>query len=95
MTERYALHYAPDNASLVIRLALEGMGLPYRKELVDRAHNAQDSAACRALNPNGLIRVLGTPQCPIFGTAAITAEGLGTAPFTAPTYAKPPEGSAT
>ncbi len=71
MTERYVLHYAPDNASLVIRLALEEMGLPYRTALVDRACNAQDSTAYRALNPNGLIPVLETPQGPIFETAAI------------------------
>lgn len=28
MTEQYALHSAPDNAALVIRLALEVMGQP-------------------------------------------------------------------
>ena len=38
MTESpYRLHYAPDNASLVIRLVLEEMGLPYETVLVDRA----------------------------------------------------------
>lgn len=30
MTERYLLHSAPDNAALVIRLALEVMGVPNR-----------------------------------------------------------------
>ncbi|SHE98618.1 hypothetical protein SAMN05444279_11363 [Ruegeria intermedia] len=30
MTERYLLHSAPDSAALVIRLALEVMGLPNR-----------------------------------------------------------------
>ncbi|MDA0961736.1 MAG: glutathione S-transferase, partial [Proteobacteria bacterium] len=30
MTRPYVLHYAPDNASLIVRLALEEMDLPYR-----------------------------------------------------------------
>ena len=71
MTAPYRLHYAPDNASLVIRLALEDMGLPYETVLVDRTTREQDSAAYRALNPAGLIPVLETPQGPVFETAAI------------------------
>lgn len=71
MTTPYRLHYAPDNASLVIRLVLEEMGLPYETALVDRGRNAQDGMTYRALNPNGLIPVLETPQGPIFETAAI------------------------
>lgn len=71
MNAPYILHYAPDNASLVIRLALEEMGIPYETALVNRRQNAQDSAAYRGLNPNGLIPVLETPQGPIFETAAI------------------------
>ncbi|MEW9919000.1 glutathione S-transferase family protein [Marimonas sp. MJW-29] len=82
----YVLHYAPDNASLIVRLALEHRGLPYRTALVDRAARAQDSAAYRRLNPNGLIPVLETPQGPLFETAAIllwlndTHGGLGPDP---------------
>ncbi|NOD86986.1 MULTISPECIES: glutathione S-transferase family protein [unclassified Ruegeria] len=71
MLTPYRLHYAPDNASLVIRLAMEEMGVTYETVLVDRRRNEQDSAAYRALNPNGLIPVLETPQGPIFETAAI------------------------
>ncbi|WP_170559326.1 glutathione S-transferase family protein [Ruegeria atlantica] len=71
MNAPYILHYAPDNASLVIRLVLEEMGIPYETALVNRRQNAQDSAAYRGLNPNGLIPVLETPQGPIFETAAI------------------------
>lgn len=67
----YVLHYAPDNASLIIRLALEEAGLPYRTVLVDRAIRAQDSAAYRHLNPTGLIPALETSNGPIFETAAI------------------------
>jgi glutathione S-transferase len=68
---RYILHYAPDNASLIVRLALEHRGLPYETALVDRSRTAQRSAAYLALNPNGLIPVLETPDGPIFETAAI------------------------
>ncbi|WP_171207736.1 MULTISPECIES: glutathione S-transferase family protein [unclassified Ruegeria] len=71
MQTPYVLHYAPDNASLVVRLALDEMGQRYQTMLVDRREKAQDSSAYRALNPNGLIPVLETPQGPIFETAAI------------------------
>lgn len=82
----YVLHYAPDNASLIIRLALEQLQLPYRDALVDRSAVAQRSAAYLALNPNGLIPVLETPQGPLFETGAIllwlgdTHGGIGPAP---------------
>ncbi|WP_233499477.1 glutathione S-transferase family protein [Pararhodobacter sp. CCB-MM2] len=67
----YTLHYAPDNASLIVRLALEEMGQPYRATLVDRRVRAHKQAAYLALNPAGLIPVLETPQGPISETAAI------------------------
>ena len=58
MTDNLRLHYAPDNASLVIRLALEELGIPYDTVLVDRRSGQQKSAGYLALNPNGLIPVL-------------------------------------
>ena len=67
----YRLHYAPDNASLIIRLALEEMGLPYQTLLVDRAAKAQHSAAYLKINPMGMIPALETPDGPMFETAAI------------------------
>lgn len=67
----YRLHFAPDNASLIIRLALEARGVAYETVLVDRKTAAQTSAAYRALNPHGLIPVLETEQGPIFETGAI------------------------
>lgn len=82
----YTLHYAPDNASLIIRLALEHRGLAYDTVLVDRRVAAQRAPAYLALNPNGLIPVLETPQGPVFETGAIllwladTHGGLGPAP---------------
>ncbi|MGM0662232.1 MAG: glutathione S-transferase family protein, partial [Pseudomonadota bacterium] len=71
MTVRYRLHYAPDNASLVIRLVLEDLGAPYQTVLVDRRARAQKTPAYLALNPNGLIPVLETEDGPIFETGAI------------------------
>lgn len=82
----YVLHYAPDNASLITRLALEQLHLPYRDVLVDRAGKGQQSPAYLALNPNGLIPVLETPQGPLFETGAILLwlgdihGGIGPAP---------------
>ncbi|MFC2966726.1 glutathione S-transferase family protein [Acidimangrovimonas pyrenivorans] len=67
----YLLHYAPDNASLIVRLALEELGAPYQTRLVDRAAREQEGAAYRALNPAGLIPVLETADGPIFETGAI------------------------
>jgi glutathione S-transferase len=67
----YALHYAPDNASLIVRLVLDGAGIPYRTVLVDRARRQQDSPAYRALNPAGLVPTLETPLGPISETGAI------------------------
>lgn len=67
----YTLHYAPDNASLVVRLALEELAVPYATCLVDRRNEAQKTAEYRALNPNGLIPVLETTYGPLFETGAI------------------------
>ncbi|MEL7181417.1 MAG: glutathione S-transferase family protein [Pseudomonadota bacterium] len=71
MTQTLRLHYAPDNASLCVRLALEELGLPYETALVDRSRKEQESDAFLALNPNGLIPVLETAEGPLFETAAI------------------------
>jgi glutathione S-transferase len=71
MTQPYRLHYAPDNASLIVRLALEEMRLPYEAVLLDRRVAAQKSAAYLALNPHGRIPVLDTSDGAIFETGAI------------------------
>jgi glutathione S-transferase len=67
----YTLHYAPDNASLIVRLVLDGAGIPYRTALVDRKNRQQDSPAYRKLNPAGLVPTLETPHGPISETGAI------------------------
>lgn len=71
MENQLRLHYAPDNASVIVRIALLEMGVPFETVLVDRAQREQDSAEFRALNPNGLIPVLETDQGPLFETGAI------------------------
>jgi len=71
LTKRCRLHYAPDNASLIVRLVLEDLGVPYETVLVNRAAGGQREAPYLALNPNGLIPVLETPDGAIFETAAI------------------------
>jgi len=68
---RYRLHYAPDNASLVIRLAMDEIGARYETVLVDRAARAQKSSAYLGLNPAGLIPALETPEGVLFETGAI------------------------
>ncbi|MCF7697918.1 glutathione S-transferase family protein [Loktanella sp. M215] len=69
--ESLRLHYAPDNASLCVRLALEFAGQDYSTVLVDRTRNAQRDPDYLALNPAGLIPALETPSGPIFETGAI------------------------
>lgn len=71
MTANLRLHYAPDNASLCVRLALETLGLPYETVLVDRRRKAQRSADYLRLNPNGLIPTLETSDGILFETGAI------------------------
>lgn len=71
MTQRYRLHYVPDNASIIIRLALTEMGLPFDTVRVDRKANAHKEAPYLALNPVGRIPALETPQGVMFETGAI------------------------
>ncbi len=71
MTYPLTLYYAPDNASLCVRLALLEARVPFETVLVDRRSCAQRDDAYLALNPNGLIPVLVTPEGPMYETAAI------------------------
>jgi len=65
------LHYAPDNASLIIRILLEEIGAPYETVLVDRGKQQQSSKAYMRLNPSGLIPVCVIDDNAVFETAAI------------------------
>ena len=67
----YILHYAPDNASLIVRLALLELGLPFTTQLVDRAVQAHNSDAYRAKVPTGLIPALEWDGQVMFETGAI------------------------
>jgi len=69
--DTYVLHYAPDNASLIVRMTLDMLCVPFETRLVDRRTSEQRSAHYLALNPNGLIPTLETPDGPIFETGAI------------------------
>lgn len=67
----YTLYYAPDNASLVIRLIMTELDVPFETSLVDRVRQDQTSAEYLRVNPHGMIPTLVTPDGPIFETAAI------------------------
>ncbi|MBT8152336.1 glutathione S-transferase family protein [Epibacterium ulvae] len=71
MTQPYRLHYAPDNASLIIRLVLEELGLPFETFLVDRRTSEQRSEAYLKLNPAGKIPTLETVHGPVSEVGAI------------------------
>ena len=65
------LHYFPGNASMVPHMLLEELGMPFELHYVDRALDAQSSAAYLLLNPNGLIPVLVDADLVLYETAAI------------------------
>ena len=65
------LCYAPDNASLVVRLALHAAGMDHATRLIDRRAGDQRSPGYLRLNPNGLIPTLETADGPLFETGAI------------------------
>lgn len=67
----YTLYFAPDNASLVVRIVLEELAVSYNTWLVDRTTREQESDTYRKLNPNGLIPVCIIDEQPVFETAAI------------------------
>jgi glutathione S-transferase len=67
----YVLHHAPDTAALIVRIALEALGQPYRLVPIAMADGGLRTPAFLALNPNGLTPVLETPDGPIFETGAI------------------------
>lgn len=52
------LTYFPGNASLIVHIVLEEIGVPFVLEYVDRSRALHKSPAYLALNPNGLIPVL-------------------------------------
>ena len=65
------LHWSPDSANLVVRMALEELGLPYEGVRVDRSQADHRRSAYLALNPQGLIPVLEDDGIVLFETGAI------------------------
>jgi len=65
------LHWSPDSANLVIRIALEELGLPFVAVRVDRVRRQQKSAEYLRMNPQGLIPVLEDGDLVLFETGAI------------------------
>lgn len=79
----YRLHSVPDWSSLAVHLVLEEAGLPFERVVLTGVGGDLDTEAYRAMNPNGLIPVLETPDGPMFETGAILlwlAERHGLAP---------------
>ena len=67
----YTLHYTPDSAAMILRLALRQTGAPFAETLIDRPAGALDSPAYRAMQPLGKIPAMETPDGPMFETAAM------------------------
>ncbi len=65
------LYYYPGNASLIVHVLLEELGMPFELVPVDRAGRAHKSAEYLKLNPNGLIPVLVDGGLVLYETAAI------------------------
>lgn len=83
----YVLHSVPDWASLIVHLTLEEMGVPFARRVLDPEASDLGSPAYRAINPQGLIPALETPDGPMFETGAILLylserHGLAPAPGT-------------
>ena len=79
----YRLHYAPDNASPAIRLALGVAGVPFTPVLADRRAGRQKAPGYLAPNPNGQFPVPEILGGVLFETGAFTARALP----------QPPQGS--
>jgi glutathione S-transferase len=65
------LHWSPDSANLVVRIALEELGLAFEPVPVDRAKAGHKQPAYLKLNPQGLIPVLEDGDLVLFETGAI------------------------
>lgn len=68
----YRLYWAPDNASLIIRILMEELEVPFKAVAVDRSVREQESLEYRALNPAGQI-----PACIIDGKAVFETAAIG------------------
>jgi glutathione S-transferase len=65
------LHWSPDSANIVVRIALEELGLGFEPVRVDRAAGEHRQPAYLRLNPQGLLPVLEDGDLVLFETGAI------------------------
>lgn len=65
------LHWSPDSANLVVRLALELLELPYEGARVNRGKGENKTPAYLEKNPQGLLPVLEDGALVLFETGAI------------------------
>ncbi|NQW08369.1 MAG: glutathione S-transferase family protein [Alphaproteobacteria bacterium] len=65
------LHWSPDSANLVVRIALETLALPFEGVRINRAAGDHKRPEYLALNPQGLIPVLQDGDLVLFETGAI------------------------
>lgn len=67
----YTLHFTPDSAAMIVRLALRMTDAAFAEAPIDRDGGELDSPAYRAMQPLGKIPALQTPDGPMFETAAM------------------------
>jgi glutathione S-transferase len=82
----YTLYSVPDWASLCVHLALEEMGQPFERRVLDWDAGELRSPEFLARSPFGLVPALQTPDGPMFETGAILLwlserHGLAPAPM--------------
>lgn len=65
------LHWSPDSANIVVRIALEALGLDFEAVRVDRAAAQHRRPDYLRLNPQGLLPVLEDGDLVLFETGAI------------------------
>ena len=65
------LHYYPGNASMIVHILLEELGVSFELVFVDRTAGAHKSPDYLKLNPNGLIPVLVEDELTLYETVAI------------------------
>ncbi len=65
------LHWSPDSAGMIVRIALEEFGLAFEPVRVNRATAEHKQSAYLKLNPQGLLPVLEDGDLVLFETGAI------------------------
>ena len=74
------LHYDPGTAAMIPHIALEELGVPYERVLVQRAQQQHKAPGYLKLNPNGLLPVLVDGDLVLYETAAVVLHLCDTHP---------------